>query len=358
MNENFTIRIYTDTVCHSEHFEDKIQFPVKHATDKAILVEFEMGSAWVSKYLCSNKYQVDSRAESIAILLKNLKNNMLDELIPVVKAGKGPTNNSHKFKFDVLQHIRNDYNDPSHPVYERKTKTMTIGWFAITERNGNYFASRKVILKKLDNNVILPKVSHAYYKLEAHINMVAERLIAKKERLLAQKEKERAERNAILTKKREVAKAAEAEQTAKKIDALMSVVLKDGIDAIAFCKQNFCEPEMQRKLKTSTFSWSQLPKTPFDAGELTLSKLELVAACVKISKAKIVKPEKVLVGATVEWINWVGPMSKRRRQENQSEGCTVKFFGSKRVIICPDGDAIIKMAGPNLKITGGVEFTE
>ncbi|AJY71112.1 hypothetical protein RW64_16865 [Geobacter sulfurreducens] len=215
-----------------------------------------------------------------------------------------------------------------------------------------------MISKRLDNNVILPKVMQTYYELEARINMVAERLLAQKERLLAQKAKERAERNAILAKKREEEEAAKAEQTAKKIDELMSLALKTGIEAIAFCKKNFTEPEMQRKLKTSTFSWSQLPKVPFDAEELTLAKLELVAACVKISKSKIVKPEKILVGATVEWINWVGPTSRRRREENRCEDCVVKFYGAKRVITFPDGDELIKMAGENLKITGGVELAE
>jgi hypothetical protein len=63
------------------------------------------------------------------------------------------------------------------------------------------------------------------------------------------------------------------------------------------------------------------------------------------------QPDKVLENCSVTWVEWVGPTKNRQREDYESEGCTVRFFGQKCEIELPDGDVITKMQGPNLKIT-------
>ncbi len=150
--ENFSIKIYKQNV-----FEI-LEFPIKptNAT-KAVLVEFESGNAWIftsvfrqlrimSLHSRSEKYGLDVDVDSMSWFFHDLSSNMRDELIEVKKAGKGPTPKSHKFKVEVLQEIYDECYSPDEPRrYKRITKTMTLGWYGITEINGKFFARRKML---------------------------------------------------------------------------------------------------------------------------------------------------------------------------------------------------------------------
>lgn len=190
--ENFSIKIYKQNV-----FEI-LEFPIKptNAT-KAVLVEFESGNAWIftsvfsqlrvpSQYSREGKYCLDVELDTLHRLFHGLSCNMRDELIEVKKAGKGPTPKSHKFKVEVLQEIYDECYSPA-IRYKRVTKTMTLGWFGITEIKGKFFARRKMIEERLDKLHVLPEGVMVYNALKLLVQAAAERVAAAYE-------KEKAER--------------------------------------------------------------------------------------------------------------------------------------------------------------------
>lgn len=328
---------------------ETLSLPVKHVTTKSILVDCADEAGWlyrktVAQLLFEVAYQRG---------LEEIKKTLNDELVQVKRAGKGPTEKSGKFKVEVLRPVYSGTGQITD--YERITKTLTIGWFLITEKNGEWFARCDAIIKKLDNSLILPKGKKTFVALEQMLNEVAERVRKEGEIKAADKERLMAERRAATAQKEEKAKQLEAEKEARQIETLLPKVLKEGESAIAFCVKNYTLTEMRRKLNSSGFSWDMLPSRPLTSEILTMKELQLVDSLIKISKTKIKLPDKTIEGATVKWIDWIGPSSKRIRQESECEECTVMFFGQKRVIICPDGDEITKMEGANLQIIGGVE---
>jgi hypothetical protein len=209
--------------------------------------------------------------------------------------------------------------------------------------------------KKLDRGCVLPKGRRGFDSLERLLIAASERVAKKSEIEAAEQKRQIDEQNELFNKKLAEKKAIQAEQRVQKIKTLLPVVSKEGDNAIAFVKKHYTLTDIRRKLKNSFFSWSKLPALPLQAETLELNDLELLDAIIKISKSKIKLPDKVLEGATVKWVDWIGPSSKRVRQEDQCEGCTVRFYGAKRVIIFPDGDEITKMEGPNLQIIGKKE---
>lgn len=351
---------------HSGDVFETLEFPIRPTNAvKGLLVEFESVNAWVWKDLFEDlrfivfrsktKYCLESSLEAIPSLISCLRTNMQDELVPVKKSGKGPTEKSHKFKIEILRETFDHGRDPNKPEYELYTKTMTLGWFGVTEIAGEFFARRKMIEEKFDKGHILPKGKRALRYLERLIQAAAERVATASAARAAEKQRAFEEGEARYNKNRTEEKIRKAAQEAQKIESLLPVVAKDGNAAIAFCKRHYTLTDMQRKLKNSFFTWDKLPDAPLQPETLELKDLELLDAIIKLSKSKIKLPDKIIEGATVKWVDWIGPSSKRVRQEDQCEGCTVRFYGVKRVIIFPDGDDITKMEGPNLQIIGGKE---
>lgn len=338
-----------------------LEFPVKPTESaKAILVVFESGNAWIFTSLFGGffrEYRRKVSLDSLPVFLREIRENMRDELIPLKKAGKGPTEKSHKFKVDVLREKGSEYRAEV-AEYEPITKTVTLGLFAITEINGEFFTSYKMIEKKLEKGCVLPRGVRAYNALKLILEAAAERVRKESEVLDAEYMRGRAEAAAAASKKREAEKAIKAEQEAQKIKDLLPMVSKEGDHAIRVCKERFSLDEMKRKLKNILFSWNKLPEVPLLPETLSLEQLEVLCSIIKISRGKIKMPDKIIEGATVKWVDWIGPAANRRRQESESDMCIVKFFGEKRVIIFSDGDQIVKMHGPNLEILGGIEVQQ
>lgn len=345
-------------------FGETFDFPIKPTnSSKAILVEFECGYAWVltdTFYLLKHlyhtsrgKYCLDISPKNLQTFLQHMKKIMRDELVPVKKAGKGPTDKSHKFKVNVLTG-KHDHNGNLTGDLVLVSKTMTLGWFSISEIKGNFFAQRKVIEEKLEREFSLPRGLRAHSTLRLMLETAAEKINKALEIKTAEQKRLNTEARIALEKQREEIKAIEADRSAQKIKLLLPGVVKEGNNAISFCKNNFTLADMRRKLNNSIFFWNQLPDIPLQPDILSLKQLELLSAIIKISKCKLRLPDKVIEGATVKWVDWIGPSSKRVRQDNENNGCTVRFFGLKREIICQDGDIFIKMEGPNLQITGGI----
>lgn len=183
--ETFNIKIYKQNVY------EILQFPIKPTnTTKTVLVEFESGNAWIftsifsrlsvlSKYSCSGKYSLDVDVDFLPQLFLGLSSNMRDELIEVKKAGKGPTPKSHKFKVEVLQEIYDEcYSPDEDRRYKRVTKTLTLGWYGITEIGGRFFAQRQMIKEKLDGRHVLPKGVMVYNALKLLVQAATERVVA------------------------------------------------------------------------------------------------------------------------------------------------------------------------------------
>jgi len=181
----FSIRIYRQGVY------EVLEFPIKPTnTTKAVLVEFESGNAWIftsifsqlsvlSKNSCSGKYSLDVDVDFLPQLFRGLSSNMRDELIEVKKAGKGPTPKSHKFKVEVLQEIYDEcYSPDEDRRYKSVTKTLTLGWYGITEIGGRFFAQRQMIKERLDKLHALPKGVMAYNALQLLVQAAAERVTA------------------------------------------------------------------------------------------------------------------------------------------------------------------------------------
>ena len=360
MNDKLSIKIFKGSV------SDILEFPIRPTTStKAVLVEFKCGAAWILTNLFQQptyplrrsfrgKYCLDVTLDQVPILLDEIYRNMRDELVEVKKAGKGPTEKSHKFKVEVLRRKYSENRDPNNLEYERTTKTMTLGWFGVDEVEGQFFAERKMIEEKLDKGYVLPKGRRAFGRLENQLNAAAEKVALESVHLEAEQKRRLDEYSVLQDAKRVEEQTIKAKQQAQKIGALMPVVLSEGANAIAFCKKHYALTDMQRKLKNSLFSWEKLPDAPLQPETLELIDLELLENIIKISKNKIKLPDKIIEGATVKWVDWVGTTSNRRREESECENCIVKYFGAKRVIICPDGDEITKMEGPNLQIIGGM----
>lgn len=183
--ETFSIKIYKQNVY------EILEFPIK-PTDakKAVLVEFEPGNAWIftsifsqlrapSQYSRSGKYCLDVDVDFLPRLFRYLSINMRDELVEVKKAGKGPTEKSHKFKVEVLQEIYDEcYSPDDDRRYKRVTKTLTLGWYGITEIKGKFFARRKMLEERLDKLHVLPIGRLSYNELELLVQAAAERVAA------------------------------------------------------------------------------------------------------------------------------------------------------------------------------------
>lgn len=338
-------------ISHTGGAFEVLSLPLKHKTGGSVLVDCAGECAWLPKKLihqftCGYEYEK---------ALRQIKTKLNDEFVPVKKAGKGPTDKSGKFKVDVLRPVYKALPDSYDLEYEVITKTLTLGFFAITEKNGKVFCQRGVINKRLDAGCVLPAQKSVYLILENLLAEVARRVAKEGEQKAQEKSILYAERYAASVRKAEEAKKREEEYQAQQKKVLIPKISKEGNGAIIFCFKNYSLTEMRRKLRSNSFSWETLIAVPLDPETLTLNDLQLVDAIIKISKAKLKQPDKIIEGATVKWVDWVGPSANRRRQESECEGCIVKFFGAKRLIICPDGDEITKMKGPNLQIIGGVE---
>ncbi|MGD9687268.1 MAG: hypothetical protein AB7U43_09895 [Desulfobacter sp.] len=338
-------------ISHTGGASEVLSLPLKHKTDGSVLVDCAGEGAWLPKKLIHQFAHCDEYEK----VLREIRQSMSDELVPVKKAGKGPTAKSGKFEVEVKRPVYSAPPTPYGPEYEMITKTLTLGLFAITEKNGKVFSQRNVIIKKLDAGCVLPVQKSVYLALENLLAEVAIRVAKEGEQKAQEKSMLHAERHAASVLKAEEARKRKEEYQAQQIKVLIPKILKEGNGAIAFCSKNYKQTEMRRKLRSNSFSWEKLPAVPLDPQTLSLDDLQLVDAIIKISKAKSKKPDKIIEGATVKWVDWVGTSANRRRQESECEGCTVKFFGKKREIICPDGYEITKMEGPNLEIIGGVE---
>lgn len=120
--------------------------------------------------------------------------------------------------------------------------------------------------------------------------------------------------------------------------------------------KDFCKTVRGKAAGMSSQSWLQLVKLALEqegfvewAKKWRIKSAEREAK--RAAKPKPVRvPDAVMENCKVEWVDWGGTSKHRTRIENSEEGCTVNCFGSKREIMLPDGEVVIKMVGPNLKI--------
>lgn len=125
-------------------------------------------------------------------------------------------------------------------------------------------------------------------------------------------------------------------------------MIKHGVPAIKFCKREFAEEEIRLRLKLDKFAWSLIPEDDLLNESLDRKTVMLIASLIKLSKSRHAKPDQVIHGAKVRWANWDSQSAGFVYHE--SDNCTVKFYGHKRFVICPDGQIFTKIIGSRLHI--------
>ena len=298
---------------HVEGFKP-ICWPILHQKGRQILVKTPGGEIWLPVTGITKPQEKESpqgmacvycveiegtgvnlerNIESFLIKLENL---MYDPWIEVKGAGKGPTEKSAKFKLPVLKKYYHPYARHAEDfTWQQKSKTLTLPLSLAKHESGQLYFSASILKKKLKDDEKLVKGSAFNLEpIKMEIMRIADPLIEEqKERLAVRK----AEEQARLMKVREARERREAER--------------------------------------------------LEAARLAPPK--------PLATTKPIKtPDKVLENVMVNWVDWGGTSKKRIKIEQSAENCTVRFFGSKRIIILPDGEEITKMQGPNLVILGEV----
>lgn len=175
------------TDIHFVHFmiendskSETLRFPIKHITDKALLVEFsEAGCAWISKHCFRQEgkdYFITTSPSTYLTLLVRLKDKLHDEYILVKSAGKGSSDKSCKVNFTALRKICQEYRHSEAREYETVLKSIVLGNFALRKFGDEIYAIRHIIEGRLSKHHELPRGDIAFNALEEQLKTVTGRL--------------------------------------------------------------------------------------------------------------------------------------------------------------------------------------
>lgn len=145
--ENFNINI--KCICKSV----TISWPIIKETEKAILVETIGGEIWLPRYLFDKHDYTAFEAQKLLSNFKEISANYVEDLIPVKKAGKGPTEKSHKIKFDVFCSVYDV--DKFFLGHKKRSITKTIPVSQLVEKDGNTYAPSWILKQKLEKGEML-----------------------------------------------------------------------------------------------------------------------------------------------------------------------------------------------------------
>lgn len=227
-----------------------------------------------------------------------------DPLIAVQRIGRGPTDKSAKFCFEAVHVTRGR---PPGEESERKKHEYLLPVSQLREIDGGQYMPAWVINKKLRER---REDREKWVEAVGVCRSPADVLYAQLAPFVT-------DRIAAMSAARQVwlANAPTREATAE---------------------QQRLRNEEERKRAAQTVA------------DTKAASAERVARLAARKAAKV--PDLVLEGARVEWSEWVGPSSNRKRVDHVDEPCTVRFFCTKREITLPDGGEIVKMQGTHLRI--------
>jgi hypothetical protein len=343
-----------------------VSWPILQTTPKAWRIATPGGEIWVPSYRWSTMpagpgaSPEEMRFNGVLAFLSSITSTNGDARVTVRRAGKGPSELSVKVAFDVVV-----YQSDGRGILETRRRTVLVPASQLGSDGDKWFVPRWVLTKKLEDGEGFatrpewPGLPALREQLQKAFDAATAGEAAAREasRIAALKaSQERAERDRI---------AAEAKSVQK------SMVAEDGELALAFARRRLTLQEL-RDLGCGLHAWPQwLPGEPVgDYLERELASvvkavrghpefaawrtknLQRQGALLKPPKAAPErKPDKVIENCVVEWVEYVGPTKNLRRTDHRDEGCRILIFGKKHEIELSDGRVIVKMAGPNLKIT-------
>ena len=347
-------------------YEQRVSWPVLQSTEKAWLIQTPAGELWVPSYRwdrmpaalgsCANERKLNA----VTNFLRDITSTHRDAGVEVRRAGKGSSDLSVTVAYAVVVRCPD-----SGSVIGQLKRTSIVPASQLRADGDKWSVPRWVVAKKLkpgegfQSRPVWPRMQALQGQLQAAYDaaMAGEADAAAATLKAGQ---EAAERRA---EKDRIAATAKAHRQA--------LVAEDGELALVFARQRLTLDELG-SLGYRPQGWPRwLPGEPID-GSLEMTLAGIVSAVrshpefaawreknihrqgtlLKPPKpAPSRQPDRVITNCVVEWCERVGPSSRQRRIDHRDEGCTVEIFGQKHEIELADGRFIVKMAGPNLKIT-------
>lgn len=349
-------------------FEQRVAWPILKSTDKAWLIQSPAGEIWVPIYRWA--HMLPGRGASSNERQLNATLGFLREItathraarVEVRRAGKGSSDRSVTVRYMVAVHC-----PTSGQVISELKRTSIIPASQLRVDADRWSVPRWVVVQKLKpgeaflTRAVWPGMQAMQDQLQAAFDAAMAGESAANAATLKAAE-EAAERRA--QNDRIAADAKSARQ---------ALVAEDGELALAFARKKLSLADLAG-LGCRLHGWPQwLPGEPLDTWlETTLANLIIAVqahheysawraknvhrqgALLKPPKPKAApprQPDRVIKNCVVDWSEWIGPTKSQRRVDHRDAGCTVKVFRQKHEIELPDGRVIVKMAGPNLKIT-------
>ena len=347
-------------------YEQRVSWPVLQSTEKAWLIQTPAGELWVPSYrwdrmptalgACANERKLNA----VLDFLRSITSTHRDARVEVRRAGKGSSDLSVTVGYTVVVRCP----DSARVIGELK-RTSIVPASQLEATADKWSVPRWVVAKKLklgegfQTRPVWPGMQALQDQLQVAFDAAMAGEAAATAAILKAGQ-EAAERRA---EKDRIAATAKAHRQA--------LVADDGELALAFARQKLTLDELG-SLGCRPQGWPRwLPGEPIDGSlEMTLAGIvsavrshpEFVAwraknihrqgTLLKPPKpAPSRQPDRVITNCVVEWCERVGPSSRQRRIDHRDVGCTVEIFGQKHEIELADGRFIVKMAGPNLKIT-------
>ena len=367
-----------------------VEWPVVETSNSSMLVRTPGGDIWMSAEkwraegaprlrtgdLCTPEF-CDAAVEAVMQFLRKVPWVQGSGRVPVQSVKAGTTSQSRKVKLSVR------VEEPGRePRTLTRTKTVPASLLRLGS-DGVWTLPRW----KVDEDILAPGEKVGMLPWEGMAAIEAElreaSVLAKADVMKAQQERaELQARQKVEHEKRVAAQVAlEAKEQARDAE-LRHLAAEDGEFALAFAKLRYTLSDLA-KLGVHLVGWPRwIPADGLDAtaegtslihgpkayqviGQIVEAarKHEEFASWRERNKSRagaLLKPAPaqrarvpvaVIDNCIVEWTEWVGPSSKRKRVDYRQEGCKVEVFGKKHEIELPDGTVVTKMAGPNLKIT-------
>lgn len=347
-------------------FQQRVSWPVLQSTDKAWLIQTPGGELWAPSYRWDHlppgpgARGDEQRLNAIVSFLRDVTSTHRDARVGVRRAGKGSSDLSVTVGYTVVVRAP----DSGQVIGELK-RTSIVPASQVQATGDKWSVPRWVVAKKL-------KPGEGFQPRPEWPGMqaVQDQLQAAFDAAMAG---EAAATAATLRAGQEAAaRRADKERIAADAKAgRQALVAEDGELALAFARKQLTLGDLVG-LGCRIHQWPRwLPGEPID-GPLEMTLAGIVSAVrshpefpawrrknahrqgalLKPPKAAPPRqPDRVIRNCVVEWCEWVGAASGQRRIDHRDEGCSVEVFGQKHEIELPDGRFIVKMAGPNLKLT-------